>query len=312
MRILIELPTWLGDSVMASSAIENLVMNYQNAKIVFFGSVAATGLYDEHKNTEKIVIDDSKNGKFRLVRLVNLAKNLGEFDLALSFRSSFFSKIFLHFVRAKMKFGFKKSSKFPHQVQKYENFVKKSLNLTTTYDALKLYFEPKKFEKFTIGINPGATYGSAKRWYPEYFASVCDKFKKDDEILLFGGKNESEICSQIYEILQKNGKNVVNLCGKTSIKELCQNIAGLDFFITNDSGPMHIAAAFDVKMVAIFGPTSWAETSPYSQNSKLAHLNLPCQPCKKRVCPLKTHDCMKNLTPKIVMDKIDLSIEVVK
>ena len=146
------------------------------------------------------------------------------------------------------------------------------------------------------------SYGSAKRWYPEYFAKVGVYFKDEYEILIFGGKNEIEICENIAEILAKNGVKFINLCGKTSIKELCENIAGVEKFITNDSGPMHIAAAFKVHTIALFGPTKFNETSPYkNENAKILHLNLPCMPCMKRVCPIKTHDCMKNLTPNLVI-----------
>ena len=69
---------------------------------------------------------------------------------------------------------------------------------------------------------------------------------------------------------------------------------------------MHIAAAFKVKTRALFGPTKFKETSPYkNENAKILHLNLECMPCMKRVCPIKTHECMKNLTPKMVLDSLN-------
>ena len=95
MRILIELPSWLGDGVMASAAVENLCANFDNAKIVFFGSFASVNLYANHPNCEKIVIDESRKSKFRLLNLIKTAKNLGKFDIAVSFRSHFASRIFI-------------------------------------------------------------------------------------------------------------------------------------------------------------------------------------------------------------------------
>ena len=310
MRILIELPSWLGDGVMASAAIENLYANFDNAKIVFFGSFASANLYENHPNCEKIVIDESRKSKFRLLNLIKTAKNLGKFDIAVSFRSHFASRVFLKFTSARRKFIFKNNGEKIHQVQKYLNFVNSALNLQNLTQDQKLYFEKKSFlnsQKKLLGLNPGATYGSAKRWYPAYFAEVATALKDRFDIVIFGGVGEKGICDEIEQILRQNGVVCVNLCGKTSIKELCENIANLDLFITNDSGPMHIAAAFKIPSVAVFGPTRFDETSPYgNKNAKIVHLNLPCMPCMKRICPLKTHECMKNLTPKMVLDEINL------
>lgn len=302
MRIFIELPTWLGDCVMATPAIESIVQKHKNARFVFFGSFVSTQLLKTHKNCEFVVVDESKKAKFRLFYLYKMAKNLGQFDLAISFRSSFYSKILVKML-SKNSFKFKNRQEQKHQVLKYLDFIKLALKIDETCDNLKLNFTPKPL-KNAIGLNPGATYGSAKRWYPEYFANVAMSLG-EREIFIFGGQNESEICAKIAEILSQNGVKFTNLCGQTGIKELCEYIGGLGLFITNDSGPMHIAAAFKVPTIALFGPTKWAETSPWGNtNARILRLNLACMPCMKRVCPLKTHECMKNLTPKMVLDEI--------
>ena len=135
-------------------------------------------------------------------------------------------------------------------------------------------------------------------------------YKDEFEIVIFGGKGEQEICEKIEQILKENGVACQNLAGKTSVKELCERIAGLSqngIFVTNDSGPMHVAAAFRVPTIALFGPTKFSETSPWGNEfAKIVHLNLACMPCMKRVCPLKTHVCMKELKPQMVIDEINL------
>jgi len=93
-----------------------------------------------------------------------------------------------------------------------------------------------------------------------------------------------------------NVSNYINLAGKTSIKELCSHIAGCSLFVTNDSGPMHVAAAYQVPTVAIFGPTKYKETSQWmNEKSIIVRKEMDCSPCMKRECPLKHHDCMKNI-----------------
>ena len=96
---------------------------------------------------------------------------------------------------------------------------------------------------------------------------------------------------------------IINACGQTTIPTLLQDLQALDLFITNDSGSMHIAAALGVPMVAIFGPTNMRETAPWrARDCALLNLNLPCAPCKKRVCPLGHHKCMKDLRPEMVIE----------
>jgi len=112
--------------------------------------------------------------------------------------------------------------------------------------------------------------------------------------VIFGGPSEADIAGDIEKELIKNSvKNYQNLAGKTNITELIDKISNLDLFITGDSGPMHVAAAFQIPTVAIFGPTKNDETSQWmNEKSIIVKKDLDCQPCMKRTCPLQHHDCM--------------------
>ena len=297
MNILIELPTWLGDTIMATPSIEEIVKQYPNSKITFFGSYISTEALKAHPNSLHVKIDESKKSTSRIFWLFHKAKQLGSFDLAISFRSSFTSKLFLWFLNAKKKIQYKKNLYSGHQVEKYA----KALHVTP--QDLKLYQKPYTYTRPTLGINPGATYGSAKRWYPQEFAKVANHFSKTHDIVIFGGPNEVEIANEVEKLIDKN---VTNLAGKTDITELIEKIAGLNLFVTNDSGPMHIAASYKVPTVTLFGPTKYKETSQWKNpNSYIISHDLECAPCMKRVCPLKTHECMKGIKAKEVIEALE-------
>ncbi len=299
LTILIELPTWLGDAVMATATIEELVKKYPKAKLTFFGSYISIEALKAHPNCIKSIVDESKESKTRLFWLYKIAKKLGQFDMMISFRSSFMSMLFLKFIRAKEKLQYKKSVFHGHQVEKYASL------LGFKPKKLKLYQKPFEYKNKTVGLNPGATYGSAKRWYPKEFAKVADILSKEYgyDIVIFGGLNEKEMAKEIEENL--NIKNFINLAGKTSVKELIEKIAGLSLFITNDSGPMHVAAAYQVPTIALFGPTNHKETSQWSNpNGYIISKYLDCAPCMKRECPLKHHKCMKDITAEDVISTI--------
>jgi heptosyltransferase-2 len=291
LKILIELPTWLGDAVMATPAIENLVNFYNDPKITLIGSFIAIEALKKHpKIIETIVLDKKYTSLYRQSR------GLGNFDVFFSFRSSFRTKFLKFLILAKNKYQFDKNKyQNRHQVEKYNDFVNDSLSIDSTPGKLQIYgYDIAKRKKGILGINPGASYGSAKRWYPQEFAKVASELSSKYDIVIFGGPGEKDIAGDIEHALIDSGvKNYKNLAGNTTITELIHKIAGLDLFITGDSGPMHIAAVFQVPTVAIFGPTKDKETSQWmNDKSMIVKKNLDCQPCMKRSCPLQHHNCM--------------------
>ncbi|MFY4764893.1 lipopolysaccharide heptosyltransferase II [Aliarcobacter butzleri] len=306
-EIFIEIPSWLGDAIMATPAIENLIKTYPDAQITLLGSFVSTLAFQGYPNIKRVIVDDTKKSGNRYKNLISLAKSIGRVDLAISFRRSVSSKFMMFFIKAKKKFNYRRLTKKEiHLCIRYNDFVNKVLNLKNEVGDLKLYFKPFNYGKPTLGINPGATYGSAKRWYPKEFAKIAIEMSKKYDIVIFGGPSETNIAKDIEnELVSKGITNYQNLAGKTTIPELIEKIAGLDLFITNDSGPMHIAAAYKVKTVAIFGPTKFTETNQWNNpNGEIVTKNLDCAPCMKRVCPLKHHNCMKNITAADVLNLI--------
>ena len=295
MKILIELPTWLGDTVMATPAIENLANYFNDSKITLIGSVIAIEVLKNHPKVNKTYVLD-KN----YINLYKTIKSFDEFDVFFSFRNSFRSKFMKFCISSKRKYQFDKNKFIKgHQVEKYNDFINNVINITTIPGELILHSQKKtkNSKNKLLGINPGASYGSAKRWYPKKFADVAINLSSHYDIVIFGGTGENEITSDIEKyLIEKGVTNYQNLSAQTSITELISQISNLDLFITGDSGPMHLAAAYQIPTVAIFGPTNDKETSQWmNEKSIIVKKNLECQPCMKRVCPLKHHKCMKLL-----------------
>jgi len=143
-----------------------------------------------------------------------------------------------------------------------------------------------------VGINPGATYGSAKCWLPERFREVAEKLLENENIVIvfFGDQPTAPL---VKEICQGLGPRVINLAGLTSLRELAALISQCDVILTNDSGPMHIADALGRKVVALFGSTNEIVTGPY-RNGKVIHKHAECSPCYQRTCPIDFR-CMKRI-----------------
>ena len=311
MKILVILPNWLGDAIMATPAIELLSQHYPNARFTFVGSFVSIEALKHHPLCEKAIVDETKKAPSRLLATYKLAKELGEFSLAITFRNQLHSSLLLCFTKTVICLA--KSSWHSRLLLSHTPHIKANRHLVEQYSklaminsdsfdsespALKLYIEAKNFDKPTLGINAGATYGSAKRWYPERFAEVGAVFSSEYDIIIFGGPAEVKMAQEIEDNLITLGiSNYTNLAGKTNIKELCSTIGGCSLFVTNDSGPMHVAAAYNVPTVAIFGPTKHKETSQWkNKKSLIVRHEMECSPCMKRECPLGHHDCMKSIT----------------
>ncbi len=319
MKILIILPNWLGDAIMATPAIELLASVYPNAKFTFIGSYVSIEALKYHPLCERAIVDETKKAPSRLLATYKLAKKLGAFHMAVSFRDQIHSTLLLRLTQtviccARASWHSRlllshtpKIKTNQHLVEQYTQIAMVNVdNFDKKIPPLKLYIQAKQFKKPMLGINAGATYGSAKRWYPERFAQVAAYFSQEYDIIIFGGPNEVEMANEIQKNLEAlHVKNFTNLAGKTNIKELCANIGGCSLFVTNDSGPMHVAAAYQVPTVAIFGPTKYKETSQWNnKKSIIVQHELDCSPCMKRECPLKHHDCMKGIIASEVIEAV--------
>ena len=162
----------------------------------------------------------------------------------------------------------------------------------------KLHDKSKGINRKVLGLCPGAEYGEAKRWPAEYYAEVAnDALNKGWQVWLFGSIADVPVTTQINQLTQNKCND---FGGKTQLNEAIDLISLCDTVISNDSGLMHVAAALDKNLIAIFGSSDPYHTPPMHPNAVIKYLNIACSPCFERKCPLKGDAylaCLKNIRP---------------
>jgi len=150
-----------------------------------------------------------------------------------------------------------------------------------------------------MALCPGAEYGPAKRWPAEKFAALAAlAVAAGYRVRIFGSPKDAEAAEAI---VAQSGVPVDNLVGRTSLVDAAALLAGVDMVISNDSGLMHVAGAFDRNLVVIYGASSEKMTPPASPRAEVLGLDLSCRPCHQRECPLGTLACLVGITPEQVM-----------
>ncbi len=157
-----------------------------------------------------------------------------------------------------------------------------------------------------LGLCPGAEYGEAKRWPAEYYAEVANAALSHGwQVWLFGSDKDLPVTNEINQLTTNR---CLNLGGKTKLGDAIDLMSLCDTVISNDSGLMHVAAALDKKVIAIYGSSDPHHTPPMHPDAVVAYLGLSCSPCFKRVCPLTEPDaqlaCLKKLTPQTILHDI--------
>lgn len=313
-NILVRMPNWLGDLVMATPVLADVRHQWPEAKITAMcqGGVGAILAKDPH--IDEILNFQKPSGWIHRHEHGDILDplRLGHYDLGILLTNSFSSAWWFWRGHVQNRIGYATHWRswlldypvsFPanrhdqHLVVTYKMLLEPlGIPLSDTSPQLYLTEQEKqsvqewlseygiKKGQIIVGINPGAAYGSAKCWLPERFKEVTHKLLENPHIavLFFGDKAGASLVNQICVGMPER---VVNLAGKTSLRELMAFIQACDIFLTNDSGPMHIASALGIPLLALFGSTSDKTTGPY-KGGKVLHKHVECSPCYKRECPL--------------------------
>jgi len=162
-----------------------------------------------------------------------------------------------------------------------------------------------------LGLCPGAEYGEAKRWPIEHYVKVANEALKHDwEVWLFGSDKDIPITTKINQL---TGMQCLDLGGETKLGEAIDLMSLVSAVVSNDSGLMHIAAALDKPLVAIYGSSDPHHTPPMNPEAAILYLGLECSPCFKRECPLTdpiAHlACLRNINPDITISQLKFSTQ---
>lgn len=331
-NIIVRMPNWIGDLVMATPILSDLRRTYPKAYITAMCRSPICELLKENPEINELFCFSKASGFGRRIERRNIIEKLrkGNYDLGILLTHSFSSAWWFWLGKVKNRLGYECNGRkfllthslpFPQNIQ--------TQHLVVTYKMLlgllgipisdtppHLYLTPKEIHAarvllrqqgipdgaLVVGINPGASYGSAKCWLPERFREVTERLlcDKDVYVVYFGDQTSASL---VKEICQGLSSRVINLAGMTSLRELASVISNCDVLLTNDSGPMHIADAIGTPIVALFGSTSEVVTGPY-RSGTLIHKHVPCSPCYQRTCPIDFR-CMKQIEADEVYEAIN-------
>lgn len=329
-KILIRTPNWVGDAVMSTPFIKAVRKNFPHADISLLSKPWVSSVYENNPHIDQIITYDASGRHKGFLGKARLARDIGKegFDLSLLLQNAFEAALIAWMAAIPRRLGYDTDGRkilLTHPIHRYKSFKKlhqidyyleilKSAGLSSVDSDMAIFLSDKEKNRaiqflrnlgcpensLIIGINPGAAFGTAKRWLPERFALVCKKIKNDMDsfFIIFGSTGENELGEKISSSI---GSSCINLCGKTTLREAISLIDCCSFFLTNDSGLMHVAAALHIPQIAIFGPTDHTTTSPRNSHSHIVRIPVSCSPCMKQDCPTD-HRCMDVITVDHVYD----------
>ena len=314
-KILIRSTNWIGDAVMTTPAMAAVRTTFPKAEIVVAANPMVSELFTPHPACDRVIVFDKKGKDSGLRGLARFAGQLrGEsFDLAILFQNALEAALMASLAGIPRRLGYRrdmrtlllthgvpcgKAERRLHHTTYYLHLLQSygieggtgMLHLTCTEAERDWASRLLSRGQTWVAVNPGASYGSAKRWFPDRFAAVADALagQYSTGIAIIGGPGEIDLGSDIEKAMKHAS---LNLVGKTSVRQMMAVLSHCRLMVTNDSGPMHVAAALGVPVVALFGPTDHTTTSPLIPLHQIVRKRVHCAPCLKRVCPTD-HWCM--------------------
>jgi heptosyltransferase-2 len=331
-NILIIAPSWVGDCVLMQPMLQRLQQRHSGVRLDVLAPPWTEKLLRQMPEIHDVIINPFPHGALNWSARHQLGSQLRErqYDKAIVLPNSWKSALVPFFANIPVRTGFVGEMRYG-LLNDARKLNKKSLPLMVErfaqlaeapqVDIPRPLAKPRlqvgdaqrtqALGKFGLTLDkpvavfcPGAEYGPAKRWPPQYYAELAQHLRTQGYVVwLVGSSKDKDVGDTIVAL---GNEPCRNLCGTTDLADAIALLSCADLVVSNDSGLMHIAAALDRPMLAIFGSSSPQFTPPLSEHAQILTLNLSCSPCFKRECPLGHFNCMIKLSPKEVARHIAL------
>lgn len=342
-KIMVRATNWVGDAVISLPALEVLRERFPHTEIVLVAKPWVSELYLHHPTVNRQIVYDAEKkhrGYRGLGQLVDELR-VERFDAAILFQNAFQAAWLAWRARIPARLGYARDARgalltdaievppraaYGHQAYYYLQLLFRAGVIDKPEPARPLGEARLALEsaerawaanhlrllgldgpRFLVGLNPGAFYGGAKRWLPDRFAALADRLigALHADVLIFGSPAERPLAEEIARTM-KHTPTI--LAGDTTLRQFMALLAQCRLVVTNDSGPMHLAAALGLPLIAIFGSSDERATGPMSTRARVVKHAVPCSPCLLRECPIDFR-CMTGVT---VEDVYRAALKLVK
>jgi len=330
MNILIIGPSWVGDMVMAQTLFVCLQRQYPGCAIDVLAPDWSRPILERMPEVRQAIGFPVGHGALELRTRRRIAGELrGRYDQAIVLPNSLKSALVPFFARIPRRTGWRGEmrlgllndirklgkDRYPLMIERFMALAyAPGAELPQPYPRPRLVIEPVareaalarfglQLDRPVLALCPGAEFGEAKRWPAEHYAAVAEaKIREGWQVWLFGSKSDHPVGEQIRaRLIPGLREEVSNLAGETSLAEAIDLLSCADAVVSNDSGLMHVAAALERPLVAVYGSTSPGFTPPLAERVEVVRLGLECSPCFDRTCRFGHYNCLRELPPEQVL-----------
>lgn len=321
LKILVVAPSWIGDTILAQPLLTLLKRQQPAARIEVLAADWSAPLLSRMAEVDAVISNPFGHGEFNLGARRALGRRLrgnaakADFQAAYVLPNSWKSALVPFFAGIPRRIGYQGEARYLLLNERHRLDTDAHPQLAQRYAALagpcseplprpRLASTPEQQRAARLALQlpldaaplilcPGAEYGPAKRWPVRHFAALAQKVGAGGTaVWLVGSAKDAAVGDEIARL---SGGAALNLCGRTTLAQVIDLIASARHVVSNDSGLMHVAAALDRPLTALYGSSSPTYTPPLSPGATILSRNLPCSPCFKRNCPLGHLDCLNGI-----------------